>query len=139
MVQRLAQGPLGVPPPNLRNDYNVHHGKLCLEPGYPQCPYLYSGCHGYFVSPEMSWQMCLVAPHSQLTLGPAYPLSWARFCPTPSAGDCQGHEEQAWTLELLRMELGSQLSACLVPQLPHLPSRDKGATPAGLGRGKGIP
>lgn len=61
----------------------------------------------------------------------ACPLSWV------GTGDSQDHKELAQELEPHRLEVGSQPSAPLMPQLPHLPSRDKVPLLQGLGEERG--
>lgn len=103
----------------------------------PSTPHLYPGSRGCILC-HLNWAgrcaplLCTASSHSGLSTKLGQALS------PPSAGDSRGHKEQAQKLKPHRLELGSQPSASLMPQLPHLPRRDQGAGPAGPGRGEGL-
>lgn len=93
----------------------------CLQPGYSECPVplLWVSCR---VLCHLNWAgRCALMPHTASShLGLPTELGQALCHPI-----CRGpsREEQAQVLKPRRLELGSQLSASLAPQLPPLPNR----------------
>ena len=112
MVQRLVQRPLGNPPPSLGNNYGMHLGKLCLEPGHTQYPApLPWEPWLYFVSSELGWQVCPAALHSQLTFRPIHQVGPGSV-PTISRGQPR---PQGTGSEVEAPQTGTGLPAICIP------------------------